>query len=803
MQRIVLFSDNILEFRVDNKSYFGGDFYGFRRAPVVLELSPGDHRIDVRLVRDVRAMGGSDKATIAVTLEAHIVHHTLTVVEGSMIMSDVVDETLPSPVASINVRNNGDQWIEILGCNEMEVCEIDNSSARHKCLTRSQTSSSVDMLAKAPLRIAPGQTRALTLEIIYTEDGSLSFALRIDYRTLSTSNMKYLEIHQIALVRRSSTKPHKMTFLHPSGAVSYAILRPPTIRPNQSTRSALPVLLNLHGAGLEADSHQVRHMLDSISEIHAWVVFPTGMSPWSGDDWHTWGFADVQASVSAIERWIDVMEWTGPRVLIDRWLVSGHSNGGQGTWHIITHQPDKIIAAAPVSAYLSIQNYVPYAMWTEATPLLTAVVQNSMSSFRHELLVENLAGIPILQQHGSADKNVPPYHSRLMASLRDEYGLPSDYVELTGMGHWFEGAMATTPLQHFYRQQLGQGDRRITPPKKFSIIIPSSGEMGSCWGIVVDQLETPDINGRIDVQQGTNIWHIHTSNIHRLHLKIQHPALRTVNMVIIDDSAEHFMLERSRTAQQFEKSAVHTWNQTDNNEWKSLQQRYGRQRGALDAIMRTKGSFQIVMTSKDVLELAVQLSRNLFQYYGADSEIVQDREYHSMSSLPFVPKWPGSPTNPECVPVAKGNVILIVHGPEVPPSQLQDFPIHIQDGQIELDDSSHGPPKRVPVQAGLGAIFLRPLREERLEVVVWGADEVGLRQAARLVPTLTGVGQPDFIILGNDACWRGIEGALAMGFFDYQWKISKGSYLPRAKELRSFVASGLQQRETVLARPHA
>lgn len=77
-----------------------------------------------------------------------------------------------------------------------------------------------------------------------------------------------------------------MTFLHPSGTVSYAILRAPVHSVNQEFKNeSLPILLNLHGAGLEAESDQVRHMLDSVKSINAWVLFPTGGTAWSGDDW--------------------------------------------------------------------------------------------------------------------------------------------------------------------------------------------------------------------------------------------------------------------------------------------------------------------------------------------------------------------------------------------------------------------------------------------------------------------------------------------------------------------------------------
>jgi hypothetical protein len=40
---------------------------------------------------------------------------------------------------------------------------------------------------------------------------------------------------------------------------------------------------------------------------------------------------------------------------------------------------------------------------------------------------------------------------------------------------------------------------------------------------------------------------------------------------------------------------------------------------------------------------------------------------------------------------------------------------------------------------------------------------------------MTGVGQPDFVVFGESAKWRGIEGVLAMGFFDSNWAITASS----------------------------
>ena len=176
------------------------------------------------------------------------------------------------------------------------------------------------------------------------------------------------------------------------------------------------------------------------------------------------------------------------------------------------------------------KDYVPFTMWTEAEPIKSAVVQTSLSSFKHELFVDNFAGIPILQQHGSADDNVPAYHSRLMSQLLAHSDLPSAYVELPGKGHWFDGIMTTEPLRRFYSDKLGrfskdegddnEYDRSRLPSKDFSITIPNSADMGSRCGIEVEQLESPDVLGKIEVKTdgSTAITHLHTSNIHRFQI---------------------------------------------------------------------------------------------------------------------------------------------------------------------------------------------------------------------------------------------------------------------------------------------
>ncbi|KAI9877754.1 MAG: hypothetical protein M1830_002919 [Pleopsidium flavum] len=738
---IVLYVDNVLEFWVDGKSYFGGDFYSYRRAPLILHLEPGHHRLDVRLIRDVRAMGGTGEPNIQVRIEAHVSSGGLTVVDDKLLFPDIVDGKLSSTLASVPVRNEGSRWIQVLSVESVDDLFF------------------VSMLENGPFSLAPGQTRPLAFNISLRVPMAQLFSFRIQYVIAHVHGEHLTSVISLRPTRLSIYEPHKFTFLHSGGIVSYAILRPPS--PNITSLNTcpkqLPILLNLHGAGLEADSDQVRHSLDVLPDLCTWVLFPTGVTPWSGDDWHTWGFADVEAAVAAIPEWIAAVSWNGPSVDINRWLVGGHSNGGQGTWYALTHQPDKIVAAAPVSGYSSIQKYIPYSFWHEADPRLTSIIHASMNSYRHELLVENFAGIPVLQQHGSADDNVPAYHSRRLNQLISQYGGSSQYVELPKLGHWFDGVMTTAPLRGFYEHYLDRGQDLPELPMIFSIVIANPGDMGSRGGIMVDQLMSPDQYGRIHVERtaSSRVWILKTCNILRFH--VSHLLQGGGISLQIDESPDLFLVDETQEdGAGFRKSRDGIWRESDTKGWPSVKERHGRQLGALNALLSSQARFSVVTNGDGTHNVALQISRNLFQYYAADSTVVDQ-----------IPKASGN----------SGNVINVLFGPEPKLLRLDSYPISIEHGSgISIRDAS-GVKAIYAFEKGLGAVFLRPMPEERLELVIWGLDESGLRQAARLVPMLTGVGQGDFVIVSKRCLWTGVQGALAMGFLDHTWNVTKASYL--------------------------
>ncbi|KAJ5381043.1 uncharacterized protein N7496_003471 [Penicillium cataractarum] len=751
-QTIALFGDGLLEFLVDGESYFGGDMFRYHRAPSLIKLTPGHHTLELRLTRDVRALGGLRNA-VEVIFHAELRgQEPITLDQDSLLVSELVNGRIGSPWASINVQNNEEQLVEI-----KSICALKVGLFHHLTITAHRVS------MQGPLRIAGHQSRPLIFTVLVEAGREPQFSVEVTYQTAGKSSR--VICFNINLEQRPLSDPLRMTYLHPAGIVSYAILRAP---PTKSCNISLPapVILVLHGAGLEADSPQARGMLDATYGTCAWILIPSGVTPWSGDDWHYWGAADIQAAMSAIANWVKRTAWDGPPAALDKLIVAGHSNGGQGAWYFSTHFPDNVSAVAPVSGYTSIENYVPYTMWHDSEPSLSSVLSRSRSTYKHELLVGNLAGIPVAQQHGGDDDNVPAYHGRLMHELLGHTQWPSEYQELPGKGHWYDGVMTTEYLKDFYRTMVNQSSLARALPQTFTITVPASGVLGSKAGIQVDQLYTPDVNGKFRVARSLDrkTWHITTRNIRRFHLLAIYSQAELPEAIVLDKMNGTFQVDPTQSTESwFVRDAEGQWSISHDSIWKAEYQRYGRQLGALDGIVRTQGKLAIRRCSPGVEQVALQISRNFFQYFAADSEILEDCSGTSAEHQP-------------------GNVITLAIGQDLPSTAMESYPIRIHQGRLVISTSRSS--SALPGfkqeyfygEPGTGAVFLRPFPEERLELVVWGTDLDGLRQAARLVPTITGSGQPEYVVLGNRSRWESVAGVYAAGHFDWSWRISPGSY---------------------------
>lgn len=143
------------------------------------------------------------------------------------------------------------------------------------------------MRQHSPLRIAPGQSRPLAFDIMHSSAPSVEISLKIMYKLEHSPEVIQGASMKHTFHPRETEVPQKITYLHPAGIVSYAVLRPPSKKAlhHVEPKVSLPVVLGLHGAGVETDSSMIRHALDDAPDLRGWVLFPSGGTTWSGDDW--------------------------------------------------------------------------------------------------------------------------------------------------------------------------------------------------------------------------------------------------------------------------------------------------------------------------------------------------------------------------------------------------------------------------------------------------------------------------------------------------------------------------------------
>jgi predicted esterase len=612
-----------------------------------------------------------------------------------------------------------------------------------------QSRDAVALLSHYDLKIEPGQSRPIALRLSGNGLTQPSLTLSVAYRLRNDKGVATKLQISIPLRHRSIEEAHLFTYLHPSGIVSQAVIRPP----GQSARhitGKLPVLVNLHGAGVAIDTPQLMQSLDEIAHLPTWFVFPSGVTTWCGDDWHHWGWGDSQAAIAAVPEWLKHNDWQGPGVDTSRLFVIGHSNGGQGVLHATTHWPDLIIAAASASGYLSIQSYVPFQLWHEADPLRLAVAHAAMNDFRHELLVSNAKDVPIFLQHGTADDNVPPYHSRRLGQLLQEHVIAANYSEQKGKGHWWDGAQVTQELRDFYSAHIAD-PQPVDKPSDFSLVVASPSNTGSKRGLRVDQSMMPGQLSKVRVTTVEGEVQLQTSNV----LEISLPDSWIKNYTLLIDGHKVHLADGVVGRFVLTRKPDGTWYHQDGPE-KSVFDLSNRRLGnGLLAILKTPDRIGIQLTTENARPIAISIAQSLYQYFAADVVF-------SDLTGGFYERT--------------GDVITVGIGEDIDPGIMADYPIKVATSEIVIRDYD-GTEHRYGSLEEIGAIFLRPYKEDLLQLVVWGSNAGGLAMARRLVPTISGAGQPDFVILARESRVNGIDGALAMGFFDSRWNLTKASFL--------------------------
>ena len=147
-QSVLLYTDQVLEYWIDDNHHFGGDYFGYRKAPLIVHLAPGCHKFDVRLIRDTRAMGGFVEPTLSIKVRVEANEDGLVAISHQFLVSDIVDGRLASPFASVPLRNGLENAIELSGVSSATVW-FRNISALELSLMESEGSNRGQCIGKS------------------------------------------------------------------------------------------------------------------------------------------------------------------------------------------------------------------------------------------------------------------------------------------------------------------------------------------------------------------------------------------------------------------------------------------------------------------------------------------------------------------------------------------------------------------------------------------------------------------------------------------------------------------------------
>ena len=186
-----------------------------------------------------------------------------------------------------------------------------------------------------------------------------------------------------------------------------------------------PVILSLHGGGSrgtdgirQTDGWLGRAIRLYVDRYPAIVVFP--QSPIDGPGWQELG---GRVALAALDRSLAEFSTDASRV-----YLAGYSQGGNGSWYLSYHHPERFAAVVVVSGWIGERR------GTTSGALYPAIAPASSSDPFAEV-AQRISHIPIWILHGETDTVVPVEQSRGMSSALRVLGANVQYTELPGVGH--------------------------------------------------------------------------------------------------------------------------------------------------------------------------------------------------------------------------------------------------------------------------------------------------------------------------------------------------------------------------------
>ena len=213
----------------------------------------------------------------------------------------------------------------------------------------------------------------------------------------------------------------------------YQVYVPRDFRPS----TAWPVILALHGGGgygndglRQTDGAFAGAIRQHADRFPAIVVFPQSHA----DGTPGWQAKGGEAALAAVDNII--AEFNGDR---SRVYLTGLSAGGNGSWYLAYHHPERFAALAVVCGFIS-------KFRGTTSSVLYPPIAPASAPDPYAAVAKVVSPLPIWIFHGDADTTVSVEESRHMFSALKAIGANVQYTELPGVGHnaWVRPTTAPT-----------------------------------------------------------------------------------------------------------------------------------------------------------------------------------------------------------------------------------------------------------------------------------------------------------------------------------------------------------------------
>jgi predicted esterase len=545
-----------------------------------------------------------------------------------------------------------------------------------------------------------------------------------------------LDAGQVKGTVRSPERLHKRTFRSRiDGSVQYYALLPAT----GGGPDKPGLVLTLHGAGVEAAGQAASYTAKP--GLH--LVAPTNRRPF-GFDWEDWGRLDALEVLDLARHELN----TDPR----RTYLTGHSMGGHGAWHLGVTYPDRFAAVGPSAGWVSFRSYAGGPRAANPSPEQEMLLRATNPSDTLAL-ARNLTPTGVYVLHGSADDNVPVGEARTMRKALAEFHPDFAYHEEPGVGHWWgkpgvSGAACVDwpPLFDFFARHALPEPAAV---REVEFRTADPGVSAWCHWAGVEAQERPLLVSTVRLRHdpAKRRFACTTENVARLALDFAHLPPGQPLRVELD----------GQTLADVAWPAEGSWLYLarSGGRWGVIPPPgpgvKGPQRG---------GPFKAAFDNRVVFVYGTHgtPAENAWALAKARYDAEQFW-YRGNGSIDVVPDTTFDPAaEPD------RNVVLYGHadGNAAWAPLLGDGPVQVRRGAVRVGDREEG-------GDGWACLFVRPRpgSARALVAAVAGTGLPGLRLTDRLPYLSSGVGYPDWLVLGA----AGVRGA---GYFGGDWAVAAG-----------------------------